>query len=119
MADETQENPETQETQAAAPASAEVQQEFRVRMPRQGQMLGIIQSRLGFGRMSVLATDGKVRVCRVPGKHRRQVWVKDNDIVLIEPWQFDGEHKADIVYKYSKAQAENLRYKGVLKGLGV
>jgi len=105
--------------QAAASGSGNVQPEFRVRLPRQGQMLGIVQSRLGFGRMSVLATDGKIRVCRVPGKHRRQVWVKDNDIVLVEPWQFDGEHKADITYKYSKAQVESLRYKGLLKSLGV
>lgn len=110
MAEETPQNGEAGEQQGM---------EFRVRLPRTGQMLGIVQSRLGFGRMSVLASDGKVRVCRVPGKHRRHVWVKDNDIVLIEPWQFDGEHKADIVYKYSKAQAENLRYRGLLKVLGV
>lgn len=91
----------------------------RVPTPRGKQVLGIVESRLGFGKMRVVCTDKKVRICRVPGKFKRKIWLKDGDIVLVEPWEFEGDEKGDIIVKYRPAQAGWLRSKGLLKELGM
>ncbi len=91
----------------------------RVRTPRHGQLLGVVESRLGFGKMNIICSDRKARICRVPGKYRQHLWVKEGEIVLVEPWQFEGDRKGDIVYKYRKAQVSWLHEHGYLKDLGV
>ncbi len=98
------------------PGSSEV---VRVRTPRDKEVLGMIESRLGFGKMHVICTDKKMRICRVPGKYRRKIWVRDGDIVLAVPWEFEGDRKGDIIYKYRKAQVDWLRNKGFLEALDV
>lgn len=90
---------------------------IRVRTPRGTEKLGVVEARLGFGKMHVICTDKKMRICRVPGKYRRKIWVREGDIVLVEPWQFEGERKGDIIYKYRKAQTDWLRRRGLLKEL--
>ena len=91
----------------------------RVRTPRDKEVLGVIESRLGFGKMHVLCSDKKMRICRVPGKYRRRIWVRDGDIVLAVPWEYEGDKKGDIIYKYRKAQGDWLRNKGFLEALDV
>ena len=88
----------------------------RARLPRQGQVIGIIVQRLGGNRMEVRGTDGKTRNCRVPGRFKRSMWLRPNDIVMIEPWP-DDDNKADVVYKYSSNQIHQLRKKGLLNNL--
>jgi translation initiation factor 1A len=53
----------------------------------------------------VKCTDGKVRLCRIRGKMKRKMWVRENDVVLVAPWDFQGD-KADIVWRYIGAHAE-------------
>jgi len=94
------------------------QQVIRVRVPIGREVLGIVQQRLGGSRMRVLCLDGKERMCRIPGRLRRELWVRENDVVIAEPWELGGDGKADIVYKYrSKAEVEFLRRKGLLKSI--
>jgi len=88
----------------------------RVRMPRDGQLIGVIKQRLGGNRMEVLSTDGKNRNCRVPGRYRRRLWLRPDDIVLIEPWS-DDDSKGDVVFKYSKGAKNQLKKKGILDKL--
>ena len=96
----------------------EEQQLLRVRLPVDREVLGVVQQRLGGSRMRVLCLDGKERICRIPGRLRRELWVRDNDVVIIEPWELGGDDKGDVVYKYrSKAEVEFLRRKGYLKNL--
>src|SRR3989338_7901054 len=96
----------------------EEQQLLRVRLPIGREVIGVVQQRLGGSRMRVLCLDGKERICRIPGRLRRELWVRDNDVVIIEPWELGGDDKGDVVYKYrSKAEVEFLRKKGYLKGL--
>ena len=57
---------------------------IRVRLPQGKEILGIVQQRLGGSRMRVLCLDGKERICRIPGRLRRGLWVRENDVVLIE-----------------------------------
>ncbi len=95
-----------------------IQEELRrVKLPRGKQVLGVLDRRLGGSRAYVKAMDGKTRVCRIPGRLKRRLWVREGDIVLIEPWELDPDDKADILFKYSKSQIQLLRRKGYLKQL--
>ncbi|VVC00273.1 Translation initiation factor 1A [uncultured archaeon] len=85
------------------------------RLPREGEILGVVIGTLGGGRLHVACKDGKERVCRIPGKIRRNIWVRDNDIVIIIPWEIGGDKKGDIVWRYNKYQAEFLRSKGYIQ----
>ncbi len=96
----------------------EEQQLLRVRLPVGKEVLGVVQQRLGGSRMRVLCLDSKERICRIPGRLRRELWVRENDVVIIEPWELGGDEKGDVLYKYrSKAEVEFLRKKGYLKNL--
>ena len=96
----------------------QMQQEIsRIRLPRENQVLGILEQRLGASRVRVRCLDGKTRVCRIPGRLKRKLWVRENDIVIVEPWEFSGEGKGDVVYKYTPTQAVFLKRKGYLKKL--
>ncbi len=91
---------------------------LRVRIPQKEEVLGIVKQRLGGSRMRVLCLDGKERICRIPGRLRRALWVRENDVVVVEPWELGGNEKGDIVYKYkSKAEVDFLKKKGYLKGV--
>jgi len=90
---------------------------FRVRTPRGKEVLGILEQRLGGSRCRVRCLDGKTRNCRIPGRLKRKLWVRENDILLIEPWEFDGDDKGDIIYKYKPNQAMWLKNNGYLDKL--
>lgn len=93
-------------------------QVLRVRIPQAKEILGIVQQRLGGSRMRVLCLDGKERICRIPGRLRRALWVRENDVVIVEPWDLGGDEKGDIIYKYkSGAEVTFLKKKGYLKNL--
>jgi translation initiation factor 1A len=94
----------------------EEQEEIRrVRLPRLPQVFGILEQRLGASRLRVKCLDGKSRVCRIPGKLKRRLWVREGDIVIVEPWEFGGDQKGNVVFKYSKSQVQFLRTKGYIK----
>jgi len=86
-----------------------------LRLPREGEILGVVIGTVGGGRLVVACKDGKERMCRIPGKIRRNIWVRDGDIVIIKPWEIGGDKKADVVWRYNKLQAEFLRNKGHIK----
>jgi translation initiation factor 1A len=87
----------------------------RVKMPRGREVIGIIAQRVGAGRMQISCMDGKTRNCRVPGRLRRELWLREGDVVIVEPWEFDQDEKGDILFKYSKAAIEKLKEMGQLK----
>jgi len=86
----------------------------RVRLPRGREVIGIIEQRLGGNKMHVSCTDGKTRNCRVPGRLRRKLWLRPNDIVIVEPWELD-DTKADILFKFRPNQISWLKKNGYLK----
>ena len=59
--------------------------------------------------------DGKERVCRVRGKLKRRVWIREGDVVLVSPWDFQADTRGDIFWRYRRNQTEWLRNKGYLK----
>ena len=89
----------------------------RTKLPRKGQLIGVLDRRLGGSRAYVKCMDGKTRICRIPGKLKRRLWAREGDIILIEPWEFDKERKGDIIFKYTFNQVKNLRRKGYLKSI--
>jgi len=88
---------------------------IRVRTPRGRQVIGIVESRLGGSRMRVRCFDGKSRVCRIPGRLKRTLWVREGNYVLVEPWELGGDEKGDVIYKYRPNQVEWLKRKGFIK----
>ena len=89
----------------------------RVRLPRGNQVFGLLDQRLGASRMRVKCLDGKTRICRVPGRLKRRLWVREGDLLLVEPWEFEGDKKGDVVFKYRPSQVDWLKRKGYLKKL--
>ena len=88
----------------------------RARWPKNGEIIGTIVQRYGGNRMEVLTTDGKTRNCRVPGKYKRQLWLRPKDIILVKLWEFDKD-KGDIIYKYKPNEVTQLKKKGLLNSL--
>ena len=93
----------------------EQQEFFRIRKPRQGEVLGIIEALMGANKLKVRCQDDKIRLCRIPGKLRKRVWMRERDVVLIKPWDIQGDKNADILVRYSSTDASLLRRKGFLK----
>jgi translation initiation factor 1A len=91
----------------------------RTRIPRQGEVLGVVEMMLGGDKLRVICDDGKTRICRIPGKMRKRVWIKPNDLVLVEPWQLQGDVRGDVVFCYRRTQANWLNRKGFLKTISI
>jgi translation initiation factor 1A len=83
-------------------------------LPAGTDTLGISVKMLGFDRIMVKCQDGKERLCRVRGKLKRRVWIREGDIVLVSPWDFQSDTRGDIFWRYRRNQTEWLRSKGYL-----
>ena len=83
--------------------------------PSGSDVLGMAIKMLGYDRILVKCQDGKERLCRVRGKLKRRVWIRDGDIVLVSPWDFQSDTRGDIFWRYRKNQTEALRQRGYLK----
>ena len=89
----------------------------RIMFPRGNQVFGICEQRVGGSRMKVRCMDGKTRICRIPGRLKRKLWVREGDVLLIEPWELSGNEKGDVIFKYKPIQVGILKNKGMLKQL--
>ena len=83
-------------------------------LPSANDVLGMAVRMLGFDRILVKCQDGKERLCRVRGKLKRRVWIREGDIVLVSPWEFQSDTRGDIFWRYRKNQTEWLRSHGYL-----
>lgn len=87
----------------------------RVRLPRQrdGEIFGIADQLLGASHIKVMCADGQSRMGRIPGKLRKRMWIREGDLVVVRPWDFQDE-KADITHRYTKTEATYLSRKGMI-----
>ena len=85
-----------------------------MKYPSQGEVLGLVVKLLGFDRILVKCQDGAERLCRIRGKMKRRVWIRESDIVIVSPWDFQSDKRGDVVWRYTHAQADTLRRKGIL-----
>ena len=83
-------------------------------LPSGSDVLGVAVKLLGFDRVLVKCQDGHERLCRIRGKMKRRVWIRQGDIVVVSPWDFQFDKRGDLIWRYTKAQAEMLRKKGYL-----
>lgn len=94
--------------------SSEEQKIVRAKLPKEGEVIGIIEQRLGGNKMMVSCFDGKTRNCRVPGRLKRKLWLRPENVVIVAPWELDDE-KGDVIYKYNPSQVAWLRKNGYLE----
>lgn len=75
-------------------------------LPAQTEVLGIAIRLLGYDRTLVRCQDGHERLCRIRGKMRRRVWIREENVVLVSPWEFQSEKRGDLTWRYTRSQAE-------------
>ena len=89
----------------------------RIRVPipnrKVNEMFAIADQILGGRRVRSICEDGETRLSRIPGKMRRRQWVREGDLIVIQPWEFQDE-KANVCMRYTKTQSLYLSRKGVL-----
>lgn len=88
---------------------------IRVRTPRNNEVIGIVDQRVGANRMIIKCFDDKERNCRIPGSLRRILWIRPGDIVIVKPWEFEGDKRGDILFKYTPTQIDWLKRKGFIR----
>lgn len=100
----------------SAPAPPADEPEYvRVRLPRKknGEMFGIADQLMGASRIKVMCADGQSRMGRIPGKIKKRMWIREGDLVIVQPWEFQDE-KANILYRYTRTQATYLSRKKMI-----
>ena len=89
----------------------------RIRVPlpnrKVNEMFAIADQILGGRRVRSVCEDGETRLARIPGKMRRRQWVREGDLIVVQPWEFQ-EEKANVCMRYTKTQSLYLSRKGVL-----
>ena len=91
----------------------EGEQNLRVTLPYKpkGEMFGVAETFQGGSRLQVICEDGVGRMGRIPGKLRRRMWVRENDLLIVVPWSFQ-DSKADVKFRYTPTQTANLKRRG-------
>ncbi|MCD6509812.1 MAG: translation initiation factor IF-1A [Thermoprotei archaeon] len=93
------------------------EEERELRLPGEGEVLGVIVQMLGHERMKVLCADGYTRICRVPGRYKKRLWFREGDVVLVAPWDFQPKTKGDLIWRYTKSEVRKLKEMGHLDKL--
>ncbi len=106
---------ETVDEELLAELEGDTSDKIRVALPNEriNEMFAIADQILGGRRVRVVCADGETRLARIPGKMRRRQWVREGDLIVIQPWDFQ-DAKADVKKRYSKTQSLYLSRKGVL-----
>jgi translation initiation factor 1A len=86
------------------------------RKVRNREMFAIADQLLGASKIRVMCADGKSRLGRIPGKLRKRMWIREGDLLIIQPWDFQ-EEKANILYRYTRTQATYLSRRGKIPEL--
>lgn len=84
----------------------------RTRIPRLPEVLGVVETMLGGDKVKANCTDGNVRVCRIPGRFRKRIWINPGDLILIKPWIVQSNIRGDVAFVYTPTQANWLKRKG-------
>lgn len=89
---------------------------MKVKLPYKpkGEMFAVVRDFLGGSRMRAFCEDDNNRVIRIPGKFKKKMWCRVNDIIIIKAWTIQGDTKGDLVYRYRPAEREVLKRKGLV-----
>jgi len=88
---------------------------IRVKLPnkKKNEIFGIVDQSLGGGHLKVFCQDGKMRLGRIRGKLKKRMWMREKDMVIIQPWDFQDD-KCDVLYRYTHIQAQNMLKRGLV-----
>ena len=86
---------------------------IRVTLPYKpkGEIFAVAETFQGGSRLQLICEDGERRMGRIPGKLRRRMWVRENDLLIVVPWSFQ-DSKADVKFRYTPTQTANLKKLG-------
>ena len=90
-------------------------EEYKLRLPKDGEVLGIVEEKLGGTHFRVACVDDKVRICRIPGALKRGLWIDLDRVVIVKPWELQPDERGDIIAKYNDQEVRELKKKGYLK----
>ncbi len=112
------EGPSTPEVEEPTPAVEVVEggeEVGRLPLPRRhrGEVFGIASQLLGAARIRVMCEDNTSRMGRITGKMKKKMWIREGDLLIVRPWGFQ-EGKADILFRYSRTQAQYLARRNLL-----
>ncbi|MEF8887078.1 MAG: translation initiation factor eIF-1A [Haloarculaceae archaeon] len=82
-----------------------------LRMPNDDELFAVVTRHDGGNHVRVRCEDGKERMGRIPGRMKYRTWIEEDDIVLVEPWDWQDE-KANIEWRYDSKDAAQLREEG-------
>jgi translation initiation factor 1A len=87
----------------------------RLPLPRRarGEVFAIANQLLGAARIRVMSEDNIPRMGRITGKMKKKMWIREGDLLIVRPWGFQ-EGKADILFRYSRTQAQYLARRNIL-----
>jgi len=85
-----------------------------LRLPEADEVFAVVTTMLGANRIRVRCADGVERTARIPGRMRKRIWIREGDVVIVAPWDWQDE-KADVVWRFEKAEADQLRDEGYLQ----
>ena len=87
----------------------------RLPLPRRdrGEIFGVANQLLGAARIRVMCEDNASRMGRITGKMKKKMWIREGDLLIVRPWGFQ-EGKADILFRYSRTQANSLSRRNLI-----
>ena len=105
--------PKAKEVKSKKKAANEGEVTLRVSLPYKpkGEMFAVAETFQGGSRLQVICEDGIRRMGRIPGKLRRRMWGRENDLLIVVPWSFQ-DSKADVKFRYTPTQTANLKRRG-------
>ena len=108
-----EEIPKVNESPKNKKSNTEPTENIRVTLPYKpkGEMFAVAETFQGGSRLQLICEDGKRRMGRIPGKLRRRMWVRENDLLIVVPWSFQ-DSKADVKFRYTPTQTSNLKRNG-------
>lgn len=83
-----------------------------------GQTYAKVLKGLGDRGISVECDDGKKRRAVIPGKFRKRVWIRRDDVILVDLDAFGKDDECLIIHKYNKSEIQDLKSQEVVKFLG-
>ena len=100
-------------TNKKKPSNNNEEANIRVTLPYKpkGEMFAVAETFQGGSRLQLICEDGERRMGRIPGKLRRRMWVRENDLLIVVPWSFQ-DSKADVKFRYTPTQTANLKKLG-------
>ncbi|MEI7961219.1 MAG: translation initiation factor eIF-1A [archaeon] len=90
----------------------------RMRLPNHDDLeqFAVVTQLMGSNQIKAIGEDGVERQFRIPGKLLKKVWIRENDIIVVQAWDFQPT-KGNVVWRYLGNQVEWLRRSGKLAKL--